>query len=270
MTAPENYPERPFAIVTGAARGMGAAVSIQLARDGFDLVLVDAPTQDGRSVLGYPLGTAAQLDAVAVSCRAHGAVTLPVTGDVRDEGALQRAVRLIPTGRLRTAVAVAGIIGADKPAWEFTRAELEVDLDTNFHGVANLARAVVPLLLAAPPGSARFVAVVSTAGETGLPRLAGYVSSKHAALGYVRSLAADLAPLGVTANAVLPGSTRTALLERSARVYGLADVEQFAPHQRLGRLLEPNEIAAAVSWLCSPGATAVTGAAVRVDGGFVG
>jgi SDR family mycofactocin-dependent oxidoreductase len=193
-----------------------------------------------------------------------------VPGDVRDEHTLMTAVALVPAGRLRAAVAVAGIIGSDKPAWEFSRADLDVDLATNFHGVANLARATVPLLLTAPAGTGRFVAVVSTAGESGLPRLAGYVSSKHAALGYVRSLAADLGPYGVTANAVLPGSTRTALLERSARVYGLPDVDAFAPHQRIGRLLEPAEIAAAVSWLCSPGAAAVTGAAIRVDGGFVG
>jgi NAD(P)-dependent dehydrogenase (short-subunit alcohol dehydrogenase family) len=140
----------------------------------------------------------------------------------------------------------------------------------NFHGVANLARATVPRLLTAPNGFGRFVAVVSTAGEAGLPRLAGYVSSKHAALGFIRSLAADLGPLGVTANAVLPGNTRTALLEHSAKVYCLRTAEDFVPHQRLGRLVEPAEVPAAVSWLCGPGATAVTGAAIRVDGGLVG
>ena len=95
-------------------------------------------------------------------------------------------------------------------------------------------------------------------------------ASKHAALGYVRSLAADLAPHGVTANAVLPGSTRTRLLERTAAAYGLASVEDFAAHQRLGRLLEPVEVAAAVTWLCSAAASGTTGTAIAVDGGFTG
>ena len=126
--------------------------------------------------------------------------------------------------------------------------------------MVNLARAAVPRLLAAPdPRRGRFVAVVSSAGERGLPLLASYVASKHAALGYVRALAADLAPHGVTVNAVLPGSTDTALLQRTAEVYGLASVAEFAQHQRLGRLLAPAEIAAAVVYLCSAEAGAVTG-----------
>lgn len=263
-------PPAPWAVVTGAARGMGAAIAINLADDGFDLVLMDGPGDDLIQAVGYSLGTAEQLADVAEQCRTRGVQVLELSGDVRDEAAIAAAIGLIPVGGLQVAVAVAGIIGTHKPAWEFTYDELVTDLSVNFHGVANLARAAVPRLLTATPGSGRFVAVVSTAGETGLPRLAGYVSAKHAALGYIRSMAADLGPLGVTANAVLPGSTRTAMLERSAQVYGLSGAEDFAPHQRLGRLVEPAEVAAAVGWLCGPGATAVNGAAIRVDGGFVG
>ncbi|MET3804043.1 SDR family mycofactocin-dependent oxidoreductase [Nakamurella sp. UYEF19] len=260
---------RPVALITGAARGMGAQVALRLARDGFDLVLLDAPATDAIADLGYSLGSPEQLQATAQLCRDLGVEVRAMSADVRDQDALGAAVALVEPGRLHAVVAVAGIIGSDQLAWEFSKADLDRDLDTNFHGVANLARAAVPALLGAPRGRGRFVAVVSTAGETGLPRLAGYVASKHAALGYIRALAADLGPSAVTANAVLPGSTRTALLERSARVYGLPNAEAFAPHQRLERILEPSEIAAAVGWLCSPASSAVTGTAMRVDGGFV-
>jgi NAD(P)-dependent dehydrogenase (short-subunit alcohol dehydrogenase family) len=112
------------------------------------------------------------------------------------------------------------------------------------------------------------VAVASAAGVLGLRRLGGYVASKHAVIGLVRALAADLAGTGVTANAVCPGSTRTPILEASARVYGLDSVEDFAGHQLLERLLEPDEPAALITWLCGPTSSGVTGAVLPVDGGM--
>ena len=78
----------------------------------------------------------------------------------------------------------------------------------------------------------------------------------------------DLAQYGVTANAVSPGSTRTAILEASARIYDLASAQAFAAQQPIGRLLDPAEVAAAVVWLCSAGSSAVTGANLAVDGGM--
>jgi SDR family mycofactocin-dependent oxidoreductase len=261
---------RPTAVVTGAARGIGAAVAEGLAAAGWDLVLGDVATPDAVPGLTYPLATAADLEETARRCEKAGAVVTAAACDVRDE---RDVAALVGTsaGGLRAAVAVAGVLGADGAAWEQSAADLDRDLSVNLHGVANLARAAVPAFLAGPePARCRFVAVVSAGGERGLPRLASYVASKHAALGFVRSLAADLAPHGVTANAVLPGSTRTALLDRTAEAYGLPGAEGFAGRQRVGRLLEPAEVAAAVVWLCSAGASGTTGAAFGVDGGFTG
>jgi SDR family mycofactocin-dependent oxidoreductase len=261
---------RPVAVVTGAARGIGAAVALALAEDGYDLVLGDAPAPDIIVGLRYSLATPEDLEATAKQCRDTGAAVVVAPGDVRSPGDTARLVDAADPDRLVAAVAVAGVIGAEGPAWEQTAADLDRDLSVNLHGVANLARAAIPRLLRAPRGRGRFVAVVSSAGERGLPRLASYVAAKHAALGYVRTLAADLAPHGVTANAVLPGSTDTTLLEHTATVYELTHPTELARHQRLGRLLEPAEVAAAVVWLCSPAASAMTGTALRVDGGFTG
>ena len=256
------------AVVTGAARGIGAAVALALAADGWAVALGDVCADD--PALGYPLGTAAQLQQVALACRERGATVVALTCDVRSADQLDALVAAAAElGEVQAAVAVAGVLGGAGVAWELAPDVVERDLDVNYRGVVGLARAAVPHLLAAG-AAGRFVSVVSAAGTAGLPRLASYAASKHAALGFVRSLAADLGGTGVTANAVLPGSTSTRLLEATAAVYGLASPEDFAQHGRLGRLLAPEEVAAAVSWLCSTGSSGVTGAAVPVDGGFHG
>lgn len=261
---------RPVAVVTGAARGIGAAVAVGLADAGWDLVLGDVSDPGVVAGLSYALSTRAELDAVGADCRAHGATVTTASCDVRNEADVESLVA-VAGGQLHAAVAVAGILGTDGVAWEQSAADLDRDLSVNLHGVANLSRAAVPVLLAATnPAQCRFVAVISSAATRGLPRLASYVSAKHAALGYLRSLAADLAPSGITANAVLPGSTRTPLLDRTAAAYGLASSDLFSANQRIGRLIEPAEIAAAVVWLCSPEASAVTGSVLSVDGGFTG
>ena len=86
-------------------------------------------------------------------------------------------------------------------------------------------------------------------------------------IGFVRSLAAELGPEGITANAVAPGSTNTVMLDASAAVYGI-DPQDFAEHHQLARLVEPGEVAAMLAWVCSPESAAVTGAVLPVDAGM--
>lgn len=260
---------RPVAIVTGAARGIGASTAVQLARDGFSIVLVDACRDD--PALAYPLASEAQLHATAGECAGAGAAVLEVVADVRDRAALDGAVAAATErfGRLDAAVAVAGACAGGTTGWQTGEQVWRAMVDINLHGVRHLAEAAVPALLQSPaPRGGRFVAVGSAAGTVGLLGLTAYAAAKHAVIGYVRALAADLGSSGVTANVVAPGSTRTAMLEASARLYGLADVDEFAVHHALGRVLEPQEPAAAVAWLCSAAAGGLTGAVVPVDGGM--
>ena len=98
--------------------------------------------------------------------------------------------------------------------------------------------------------------------------LSAYTAAKHGVIGVIKSLAAELGPEGVTANAVAPGSTATTMLDASAAVYGLDDVQEFARQHRLERLIEPDEVAAMVAWLCGPESAAVTGAVFPVDAGM--
>ncbi|MEV5975224.1 mycofactocin-coupled SDR family oxidoreductase [Streptomyces sp. NPDC051921] len=254
------------AIVTGAARGIGAAVVNRLATDGWNVVAVDVCAD--LPGVGYPLGTREQLNGLAP--HRPGAVR-PVVADVRDAQALAAAVALAEDeyGGLDAAVAAAAVMAGGRPLWETTDAEWDALFDTGVRGVANLARAAVPAMLRRPqPRTGRFVALASAASHHPLWRLAGYNAAKHAVVGLVRGLAADLRGTGVNATAVSPGSTRTAMLDASAALYDLPDVEEFARHQAVERLLEPDEIAAAVCWLCSEDSSAVTGTVLRADGGF--
>jgi SDR family mycofactocin-dependent oxidoreductase len=194
-----------------------------------------------------------------------------MVGDVRSPADMQTAVDEATGhfGSLHAVVAAAGVISGGPPLWETDDAQWDVLFDVNVNGVRHLAAAAVPALLEAPaPRHGRVVAVASAAGLLGLRRLSAYSASKHAVIGLTRSLAADLAGTGITANAVCPGSTRGPMLDASAAVYGLSSPEEFATHQLVERLLEPAEPAALIAWLCGPGSGGVTGAALSVDGGM--
>ena len=98
--------------------------------------------------------------------------------------------------------------------------------------------------------------------------LAAYCAAKAGVIGLVRALAVELRGTGITANSVSPGSTATAMLDESSRLYGLEDAGAFAAQQPITRLIDPDEVAAAITFLAGPGAGAITGADYAVDGGL--
>jgi SDR family mycofactocin-dependent oxidoreductase len=263
------------ALVTGAARGIGAATVTALAADGWRVVAVDRCADD--PALPYPLGSRDELDrVVADACAVAGtaagaAAVIAAQADTRAPDALTAAVRLAEErwGGLDAAVAAAGVIAGGLPAWQVAPGQEQAVLDIDLGGVLNLARVAVPAMLRRPePRQGRFLAVASAAATRGLPMLAAYCAAKAGVAGFVRALAAELGGTGVTANAVSPGSTATPILDESARLYGLPSASAFAAQQPLGRLLSPAEVAAVIAFLAGDGASAVTGAVVPVDGGL--
>jgi SDR family mycofactocin-dependent oxidoreductase len=287
VTAPAPPPSRPdgtvssrtdalrgtpsprTALVTGAARGVGAATVAALAADGWRVIAADRCADD--PALQYPLGTPADLDRVVEAARPAEGDVVGYVADTRDPDALAAAVGEAERrwGGLDAAIAVAGVIAGGAPAWQVPREREAALLDVNLGGVLNLARVAVPALLRRPaPRRGRFIAVASAAATRGMPMLAAYSAAKAGVAGFIRALAAELGGTGVTANAVSPGSTATAALDESARLYALPAAESFAIQQPLGRLLRPEEVAAVIAFLAGEDASGMTGAIVPVDGGL--
>jgi SDR family mycofactocin-dependent oxidoreductase len=255
------------ALVTGAARGIGAATVRALAANGWAVLALDRCSNDPR----IPYEDLTQVVSGATDLAGESDRVMACVADACDGTALADAVALVEEsfGGLDAVVAAAGVIAGGVPLWDMPEQEEEAVTDVNLRAAIVAARTAIPALLRRPePRQGRFIAVSSAAATRGMPRLAAYCAAKAGVNGLVRALAAELQGTGVTANSVSPGSTETPILDQSARLYGLEGREVFSEQQPLGRLIRPEEVAAFTAWLASPASAAVTGVAVPVDGGL--
>jgi NAD(P)-dependent dehydrogenase (short-subunit alcohol dehydrogenase family) len=242
------------ALVTGASKGMGLAASLAFAESGAAVAMLDID----------PEALAAESDKLA----AAGHQVLALTCDVADEGQVASAVdRTVEhLGRLDMAFNNAGI---QVPATEIADEDAEVYdrvQAINLRGVWACMKHELRHMRAR--GSGAIVNNSSLGGLVGNPGRAAYHASKHGVIGLTTSAALDYAPRGIRINAICPGTIDTPMVSDMLAAGDLdeAALTAAAPIQRLGR---PEEIAAAVLWLCSPGSSYVVGVALPVDGGYV-
>lgn len=264
------------AVVTGAARGIGRACAVSLAREGADLVLVDI----GADLLGvpYPLGSVSQLDHTAHLCGQSGSAVLTVLADVRDLAATRRSITTATDrfGRVDVLVNNAGIAApSGRPVHEVDEDEWALMIDVDLSGAWRMIRSVGPIMCAQRSGS--IVNIASTAGLTGYRHFAGYVAAKHGLIGLTKAAALDYAPAKVRVNAVCPGSVRDeARLEGRmlAEIAKSLDVpadeyeDAFVMAQPMNSLIEAEDVAGAVVYLASDESRQTTGSVLTVDGGF--
>jgi len=249
------------AVVTGGNRGIGRAIAVALAADGF-AVAVTARDADTLA------------DTVA-AIEADGGTALALPCDVRDEESVTTMARdVADLGRVHTVVANAGIAGPTAPLHEIQLAEWRNCLATDLDGVFLTFRAFVPAMIESGAGS--LVAISSMTGKRPLHGRTPYAAAKMGVIGLVRTLAVELGPHGIRVNAVCPGAVAGPriddVIRRQAATRGITEDEAllaFTGASPLARLVKANEVATACAYLASDAAASITGEDLNVSAGVV-
>lgn len=262
--------ENKVMIITGAARGIGAATALRAAREGAKLVLVDRLKEEGEQTLAK------------VKQISNSAIFLHL--DLAFEENAQNMVKasINEFGKLDIAINNAGVMGEPAPVAELGKTQMEYTMANNFYSVFFSCKYELRQLLAQKSTGA-IVNNASIAGVTGLPGNPAYVASKHAVNGLTKNLALDYARYGIRVNSVNPAGTATPMVEeayafvvekqKKARAAGVSAQEaQSMAGQKTESMLERDataeEQAASILFLASDDASHMTGSIVATDGGW--
>ena len=242
------------AMITGGSTGIGRATALAFNNAG------------ARVVLANPHNIEAGEDVVRVIHRRGGqALFVPadVTRAAEVAGLVARTIEHF--GRLDYAFNNAGVGGPPASIVDTDEATWDTVLDVNLKGVWLCMKYEIPAML---PRGGVIVNMASAAGLVGTPGLGAYTASKHGVVGLTKSAALEVAQAGIRVNAVCPGVIRTPMVEQ-AQELDPAFVAMMVARHPVGRIGTPEEVAAAVLWLCSDAAAFVTGIALPIDGGSV-
>ncbi len=255
----ERYLEGHHAVVTGAGRGIGAAIAMEMGRLGASVTL-----------MGRDQG---RLDAqAAVIAKAHGVETAAIRCDVAQHASVTEAFRIAretfgaPYVLVNNAGQAEGakLVDTSRDLWDRM-------LAVNLTGAFLCLQQVLPAMLAVKAG--RVVNVASMSGLKAYQNIAAYVASKHGLIGLTKAAALETAKGGVTVNAVCPGYTDTDMARNAIQALVLGGKSEEEARAMIVRtiprraLIRPEEVAAVVGFLCSPAATGVTGQAIPISGG---
>jgi 2-hydroxycyclohexanecarboxyl-CoA dehydrogenase len=241
------------AVITGAASGMGLAVSRRLADRGHRVALLDL---DGNAV-----------QRAAEDLRANDLRALACEVDVTDRTAVEEALRKIRSelGDIEIMVTSAGL-DEFAPFTEITPEAWERMLAVNLTGTFHCLQAAVPEMLSA--GWGRIVTISSSSAQSGAANMAHYVASKGGVVGLTKALAIELAPYGITVNTIPPAVIDTPMVRRAEAAGNVPSIDTIAGATPVRRAGTPEDIAAACAFLCSDDAGYITGQQIGVNGGW--
>lgn len=248
----EKIFENKVAIVTGGSFGIGRAAAVAFAERGAKVVIVDC-VEDSET-----------LNLI----KAKGGTALFIKSDISNAADVKAMIeKTISTyGRLDYAFNNAGIEGLSAPTHECTEENWERIININLKGAWLCMKYEIGQMI--KQGKGAIVNNASVAGLVGFQGAPAYVASKHGLIGITKTAALECAKLGIRINAVCPGIIRTPMIDRFTGKNKEIE-KQFENMEPIGRLGEPEEVANAVIWLCSDGASFITGDAIAVDGGWV-